>query len=64
MRQRPGRYLVNVTGHYVVVRVADGAIEVADNQSVYPLPLARFKRAGQRVKRAWVVGNKPNAGSV
>lgn len=64
-RQEPGRYLVNVTGHYVVVRVnLLREVEVADNQSVYPLPLARFKRAGQRVKRAWVVGNKPTAGSV
>jgi hypothetical protein len=58
VRQEPGRYLVNVTGHYVVVRVnLLREVEVADNLTIYPLPLAQFKRAGQRVKRAWRVWN-------
>lgn len=54
-RQQPGRYLVTVTNHYVVARVTQDGIEVGDNQSVYPVPLAKFRRAGKRVQRAWKV---------
>jgi hypothetical protein len=54
-RQRDGRYLVHVTGHYVVVRVCAGTVEVCDNLSVYPQPLTQFRRSRVRVRRAWRV---------
>jgi hypothetical protein len=47
----PGTYLVIITGHYVVIDTA--TMEVCDNMTVYPVPLAKYRRANKRVKRAW-----------
>lgn len=53
--QQPGCYLVNVTGHYVAVRVTPAGIEAGDNRTIYPMALDRFPRRRQRVKAAWKV---------
>lgn len=50
-----GVYLVNITGHFVVLRKGDGRIDVADNHTIYPMPLAKFRRLRSRVKGAWKV---------
>ena len=52
----PGVYLVIVTGHYVVVDATAG--EVADNHSIYPLPLGRFPRRRKLVRAVWRVEKK------
>jgi len=44
---------VIVTGHYCVVRVADGRIDVSDNNTVYPLALARYSGRRKHVRAAW-----------
>jgi len=50
-----GVYLLFVTGHYVVARVEGGSVEVCDNRSVYPLPLARYRKPGVHVRQVWRV---------
>lgn len=51
----PGVYLVNITGHFVVLRKTADGVDVADNHTVYPMPLAKFRRLRSRVKSAWKV---------
>lgn len=48
-----GRYLVEVTRHYVAVDVEAG--EVGDNVSVTPRTFAEFRRGGKKVRKAWLV---------
>lgn len=47
----PGIWIVNITGHYVALD--SGSLEVCDNHTIYPLPLARYRRRRAHVKRAW-----------
>lgn len=50
-----GRWLVQVTCHYVVVDAAGDTVLVADNQSVTERTVAEFRRGGKHVVAAWMV---------
>ncbi len=47
----PAIYLIVITGHYVVVDTS--TMEVCDNRTVYPVPLAKYSQANKHVKEAW-----------
>lgn len=48
-----GLFLIVITDHYVVLDTA--ALEVCDNLTIYPLPLARYRKRRARVARVWAV---------
>ena len=49
-----GRYIVNVTGHYVALDT--DTMTICDNHTIYPLALDRYRGRNKRVKRAWYIG--------
>lgn len=48
-----GTYVVYITGHYCVVQIGETDIVVADNKTIYPVPMARYRSRGKRVKEVW-----------
>jgi len=50
-----GKWLVQVTGHYVAVDATGEEIEIGDNQSVTARTLNEFRRGGKRVMAAWSI---------
>lgn len=50
-----GKWLVQVTGHYVAIDATSDEIEIGDNQSVTARTLDEFRRGGKRVTAAWSI---------
>lgn len=46
-----GRFLLRLTGHYVIYDARDG--QIADNHTIYPLPVDRYTGLRRRVRTAW-----------
>lgn len=50
-----GVYVLNVTGHYLVVEIRGDEAWACDNRTVYPVPFAKYSLRRKRIKQVWKV---------